>query len=480
MTHKRQIGIGLALLIGSILVVVLTVNNRTSQDSGDIAVAMDTGEKKSPITDSNTEMPSSVNDRDVLVSDLEELTWADANPRRWEREVLDVAVNKGRKEAALQRRYQSLKRQAQSVHGSVIVPDGLKGKGIGPIKLQLRTAHGYAKVGETMLDRDGHYAFDPVAPGKYTLLIFETEANPGINYKNIEVHEDQVLSDLDIPLASGVIAVYLLDESGDAISGARVTVGKANRPSGSNLDVFTFRIGTSDADGCFVAPNLTDGQYVVKASYGQIETAEVVALEPQSKTEHTLSLRTSGSQIVGAVRRRDPLVNTSYPVILEGMDSTGNRIVRAINTDSKGQYAISYLPPGTYTVYIQQTAQFSGTDAIVEITEEKETRRNVDLDVYYPKEWSSIAGKVSNTGNSPGSMLHVLVTSENGVLRSPTVVNMDSGDFSVKALPPGRYTVKVMSTDENGNKTNELSSKSVYVEPNGSIIRMDVSLPPRE
>jgi hypothetical protein len=482
MKRARTVGIVLGLLVASVLVVLLIVAHKPSHDGApESPLRMETGEKADP-TAHNTPKPSRVeekvdekDDRDTLTADVRQVTSHDV--RKWQRDSLDESLKEVQKEQVRKNRYQSARQQARSLYGSLLLPEGLNPKEIGPVKLQLRTTEHYARVGETMLDRDGHYAFDPVAPGKYTLLIFENKATPGIQYKNIEIGADQVMPDIDIPSASGVITVHLVDETGNGISGARITVGKTDQPSGSNVNFFTFRIGTSDADGGFVAKNLADGRYVVQASYGALDTSEVVTLEPKSTIDHTLSLRLSGSQIVGTVRRRDPLLDTSYPVILEGADVNGNRVLRSIGTDSKGEYAISYLPAGTYKVHIQQTAQFSGTDALVTITGKKETRRNVDLDVYYTKELSSITGTVRSIGNSPGAMLHVLAWSQNGVLRADAVVNMTSGEFSLKALPPGHYTVKLMSQDKAGERPQEVASQTVYVEPNGSILRMEFSVP---
>lgn len=484
MGKKLTARLVVVLFIGFVLVVVATMNSRrASHDSGGKAVVPETRAEKNPYTAGSNESSREVldmaeeADSAVLNADMEKLILDKVSVRQMQRDLLAGVAQRQEEEKALLEKYELSRTQPQSVRGSLHLPQGIEREHLGPVKLQLRSADRYSKVAQTMLDANGHYAFDPVKPGKYTLLVFETKATPGIHYRNLEVMEGQLGPELDVPSPSGVITVHLVDENRQGISGARITVGKTDAPSGSDLNFFTFRVGTSDAEGYFVAANLTDGRYVVRASYGQCEVSDVVVLGPKGRKEHTLKLRTSGSQIAGTVRRRDPHVSTSYSILLEGEDSDGNRIRRSINTDSKGEFVFSYMLPGTYRLYIQSTEQFSGTDAVVKVTGTRETVRNVNLDVYYPNELSSITGRVGNIGASPNVSLHVLANSDNDVLRSHAEVNIESGEFVLNGLPPGKYRVHLMSVKENGHHALEVSSKTVSVVPNATAHRVDFRLP---
>ena len=160
------------------------------------------------------------------------------------------------------------------------------------------------------------------------------------------------------------------------------------------------------------------------------------------------------------------------------------------NSDDNGQYVFTGLPPGVYKVYIHgftaltsslhnglHRRRHSSTDALVEITKDNEIHRGVDLDVYHARELSSIAGKVSGGENLPNFTLHVLATSQNGVLRAYALVDMDSGEFLLKDLPPGYFTIKLMLTKQRGGKAAEVSSKKVHVKPKQRLVDMDFSFP---
>ena len=388
-------------------------------------------------------------------------------------------LEKQKEEKALSERYESLKIQPQVIHGTIILPENDK-REIVPVNLQLRqSAHPCGQTfGRTRLTRNGEFAFDPVEPGLYDVTIFEGKTNPGIEYTKVEVVKDRIVPSLRIVIPSGAVVLHLVNEKGEGVGGARITVGKGGAQKRGDTRFYTFRVGTSDAKGFFTASDLADGNYNVIADFGPISNSTAVDLPPASTRECTIKIRTSGSQIRGNVRcMSDSLSESTYWVVLKGIDSEGNPVHQEINTDSLGDFAFSFLPIGVYTVYIPKTGYYSGTNKTINVSRSSESINDVVLDVYATQEQSRIEGTVSNLKNSQGSPLHVLVLDSTGkVLFSGCIVNMTDGSFSALNVPPGEYSVTLMQREKDGGLIDK-TSKRISVAAGAKVTRVDFALP---
>ena len=384
------------------------------------------------------------------------------NMRKLEHEVIGPAIERMREQRELQERYEALKDQPQVIHGSISIDGNLSS--VRPVRMQLTRGSRGSTVAETALTNSGNFAFDAVDPSVYSVHCFEREGNPGIRYENVVVDQGKILTPLDIAMASCTLIVHVVSEKGDAISGSQILVGKTDAPSGSNKFFFTFRNGVTDAKGQFEATRLTDGRYVVKASFGGAEIADIVELKPDARLEHTLRIRISGSQIVGNIRHHGVKEGVFYPIFLEGINAKGERVRTAVNTDVNGGFIFNYLEAGEYILRVGTTEHFAGTDCVVKVTETHQTIRAPALEVYAAEKLAAVSGTVRNISAVTAPEAFVLLKSTNGMPVSYGKVDMTSGKFSAEQkLCPGNYQAVLMAVGADGCAVKEVASQNVSV-----------------
>jgi hypothetical protein len=181
--------------------------------------------------------------------------------------------------------YERYKGKNGVVWGSVLLPENVSAK----IRIE---KPGY--FGQKLEIREkGQFAFEPLEPGQYDAIVYETTETPGMRYEKYDVAADAPTKELTIAPGDGTVEVTVSDEKGLPIAGARVTVGKAAGASGSSPQLFTWRRGLTDDNGKFVAPGLTDGLYVVVAGDKEAEASSTCTLDPKGKTAASIVITPS-------------------------------------------------------------------------------------------------------------------------------------------------------------------------------------------
>ena len=132
------------------------------------------------------------------------------------------------------------------------------------------------------------FAFDPVETGEYELILYETADWPGIRYERLSVDQDQSLDELVISPGKSTVRLRVVDQNGQGMGGAQVTVGKSVGISGTMSSVYTYRRGVTDADGLYVAEGLVDGEYTVVASSHDVEGGDTFKLGVNETKDITL------------------------------------------------------------------------------------------------------------------------------------------------------------------------------------------------
>ena len=163
------------------------------------------------------------------------------------------------------------------------------------------------------------------------------------------------------PSGSGIIKGTVLDNASDALSGVSVTFAK----SGTTPSVVT----TVD-NGTYSKTSLSSGNYTLTYSKsGYLEMSQSAELTTDNETLEVATVKqfpdtcASTGTISGTIQ---DAVDSSVVVsgvslsIRSGMNTTSGTIIKTATTDSSGNYSLSSMSAGWYTIQFSKTGYITG------------------------------------------------------------------------------------------------------------------------
>lgn len=346
--------------------------------------------------------------------------------------------------------------------------------------------------------------------GRFSLLVTTfpsplSFSKPGYGDRQLSVGAPGRVADVLLEPAA-VIVGRVVDEAGEPVLGARVSVEASGASAGGSSsmaetdDHGEYRIGGLAA-GAYVVLVRTIGEMVgVDVRPGQTsympsmhavyypggvtrEAAQPIALvagAEQPGIDFVVPLRRSGNQpfsvmretgvrpvpasqpradarasVRGAVHGPDGQPLPHAQVVLNPLDVFERPVVR--RADGGGQYGFDRLAAGRYRVSASKAGHFpSGASAMVVTLKDAESRDHVDLTL---RRWSVISGQVLDEFGDPVQAARVQVLQlryESGrrqlVPVDPSVLTNDLGEYRLYGLRAGHYIVSaqvgaVMTTD---------------------------------
>ncbi|MGG0853609.1 carboxypeptidase regulatory-like domain-containing protein, partial [Metabacillus fastidiosus] len=155
---------------------------------------------------------------------------------------------------------------------------------------------------------------------------------------------------------------------------------------------------------------------------------------------------------------------TAIPNATVTLLQNGNPVTTT-TSNSSGFYSFQNVTPGSYTISVSNPPNFSPNSVNINIASGQSLTQNIFL-TPVP---GTIQGTVTGNGN-PIQNAAVTLTNSSGALISQTTTNA-SGGYSFSNIPPGSYTVSVM-TD-----TFQSQTRGVITEP-GQIVTANFTLQP--
>ena len=163
------------------------------------------------------------------------------------------------------------------------------------------------------------------------------------------------------PSGSGIINGAVLDNASDALSGVSVTFAK----SGTNSSVVT-----TEDNGTYSKTSLSSGNYTLTYSKsGYLEMSQSAELTTDNETLEVATVKqfpdtcASTGTISGTIK---DAVNDSVVVsdvslsIRSGMNTTSGTIIKTATTDSSGNYSLSSMSAGWYTIQFSKSGYITG------------------------------------------------------------------------------------------------------------------------
>jgi hypothetical protein len=172
-----------------------------------------------------------------------------------------------------------------SISGTVV--SGSSGAPLDRAEVMLSTAgQDRTQVAEVITSETGTFRFDRLEAGKYTLEVFRRgyitsgyQEHDGF-VTAIVTGQDQDSSDIRFELfPSGIIAGSVLDDAGDAVAGAQVSLYRETDDSGE-IRIVNARTDTTDDTGTYEFSRLMPGAY-----YLAVSASPWYAFHPTPKTD---------------------------------------------------------------------------------------------------------------------------------------------------------------------------------------------------
>lgn len=283
---------------------------------------------------------------------------------------------------------------------------------------------GVTVVGSALTDANGDYSISGLAPGSYLVVAtatnYQTGFSGGIVTSNTITQVDIALSPLPGSLSGTVINSF----NSDPIPGAVIAVY-----SGSTLVASTL----TDSNGDYSISGLAPGNYNVTASATdfQAETKGAI-ITASTNTVLDFALDPDPGEIAGTVTdavTTNPISGATVSFY------SGSIFLGSVLTDVNGDYLLSGLAPGNYTVVASATDyQTASVGAIVL------SNTTTSVDFALQPNPGGIAGTVTDASNgNPVSGATVDIYS--GFTLVTSTVTDGSGNYSVSGLAPGTYIV---------------------------------------
>ena len=168
-------------------------------------------------------------------------------------------------------------------------------------------------------------------------------------------------SDSEIISGSGIIKGAVLDNASTALAGVSVTFAKSG---------ITSTLVTTEDNGTYVKTSLSSGNYTLTYSKsGYIDMSQSAELTTDNETLTVATVKqfpdtcASTGTISGTIQ---DAVDSSVVVsgvslsIRSGMNTTSGTIIKTATTDSSGNYSLSSMSAGWYTIQFSKTGYITG------------------------------------------------------------------------------------------------------------------------
>jgi len=336
---------------------------------------------------------------------------------------------------------------------------------------------GLGTTPRAMTNASGYFVFRQLTKGTYSLVASRPgyidgapgRRRPGGLSAPVQIEEGQRVADVVIPIwRHATISGTVTDEAGEPVIGARVTAFQ-RRLVGGRYRIGQRAVAMTDDRGVYRIASLEPGDYLV--AFVWRDTSVPLA---------TAELLRRG------VNGTDPVVQQTLRERLKLQPDVG--IVGSPATLEVGA-SLRDLPPGSPSpsqsdgaVFIYPTQFYPGVPspgraAIVTIASGQE-RSGVDLSLS-PMKTVSVSGTlIGPDGAAASTALRLVPTGDGSVTGLETSATMtdSQGGFRFLGVPPGQYTVTVLSTPRSPvPATAATDDHTLFAETSVTVGNRDVS-----
>lgn len=281
-------------------------------------------------------------------------------------------------------------------------------------------------VATTTTDGSGDYSVGSLTSRWYN-IVANTATHEAV-WKSAKVKNNKTV-DLDFTLTASVgIVAGTITEAGTstAIENATVQLCKGN---------ILIAQDTTDSSGAYSIGSVPIGEYLLNVIYSTHEdVSEGITILANQTITKNFSMATSPGTLAGQITDTNT-TNGIEDVLIEALQD--NIVHHSTVTDSNGDYSISGVAPGEYTIVTNVEGYKSGAAGTIVLSGSTSTI-NIAVDTL----GGTLVGTV--TDSSTGAVLeNVNVQVHQDNVTVATVITDSRGLYVVENLEPGTYVIHV-------------------------------------
>ncbi|MED4051937.1 carboxypeptidase regulatory-like domain-containing protein [Priestia megaterium] len=337
--------------------------------------------------------------------------------------------------------------------------------------VQIFSAGNLIPIENAITNQNGSFIVRGLEPGEYNVLARATNFGSLVVGATI-APEDTTNITISLAPLSGSISGQVTDFSGNPLSNATLRLLDRNQN--------VVGIGATDISGAYTISNIAPGTYILVASapgFGTSNQGITVGPE-QFLTGINIPLEANPGNITGQVvsgATGNPVIGAT--VTVRSLQAVGGIAVQVANTDQQGNYVVSNLSPGSYSVTINQLG-FGLQTKVVTVFSNQTTNADFTLIL----DTGNISGLVSDTSGNPitGSNIFVRLFDENQLLIQ-SITALPNGTFTISNLATGAYFVSAEAPNFGVNTVstvvvaNQTANVTIPLTPNPATVTGQVS-----
>jgi protocatechuate 3,4-dioxygenase beta subunit len=277
-------------------------------------------------------------------------------------------------------------------------------------------------IGSKQTDGNGGYCILGLAPNRYTLVV---------SASNFQTEAQQV----SVQIEQTAIADFALDPNPGWIQGQVLRASDSSIIEGAIVDVLqgevVFGTAMTDAEGNYTIEGIAPGSYVIRAVANgfqvAVQGANVLASQLVSAVFY---LEDHPSRIMGHVQQignLESLPNVDIDVL------QGSTLIATTLTDVNGEYVISNMPSGSYTIRVSLSGFQTKTQGVM-----IEPEQQVNIDFALAPNPGRLEGQILSALTTlpiVGATIHLF----QGEILIDSVLTDMSGKYAIEGLPPHSY-----------------------------------------
>jgi len=302
-------------------------------------------------------------------------------------------------------------------------------------------------------DSNGNYTLSNVPPGSYVV----TAAAAGYSSQS---------QTLTVTTNLATVGNFALTPKPGSITGRVYDSSTGLGASGATV---AFSVGsvttsaTADGNGNYAFSNVTEGSYSLTASgSGYVSQTASVAVAPGTAVTQNFALPLLPGSISGQVT--DATTGTAIGGAIVSYTVTGTTV--SATTNGNGNYNLTNVPPGTYTLTASAAGYISQSQAVTVVTNAT-TSQNFSL-VILP---GAIAGAVKDSQTGAGIGGASVSYTAGGITTNATADA--GGNYNLPNVPPGTYTVTAAATGYGNQSLPVTVASNATTTQNFSLVPQD-------
>ncbi|MED4278752.1 carboxypeptidase regulatory-like domain-containing protein, partial [Priestia megaterium] len=337
--------------------------------------------------------------------------------------------------------------------------------------VQIFSSGNLIPIENAITDQNGNFIVRGLEPGEYSVLAQATNFGSAV-VGAVITPGDVADVTVQIPPLPGAISGQIIDFSENPLPNATVRLLDQNQN--------VVGIGATDISGNYTIGNIAPGTYILVASAPGFGTnTQGITIEPeQFLTGINIPLQANPGEITGQVlsaATEAPIIGAT--VTIRNLQGGGGIAVQVANTDQQGNYVISNLSPGSYSVTVNQLG-FGLQTKVVTVFSNQTTNADFTLIL----DTGNISGVVSDTSGNPitGSNIFVRLFDENQLLIQ-SITALPNGTFTISNLAPGSYSINAEAPNFGVNTVstiivaNQTTSVTIPLTPTPATVTGQVS-----